>query len=368
MEKTKLIHFFEDLTDPRRKSGNMRHELLDIVVISICGVICGAESWEEIEEYGKMKEPWLNSFLSLPNGIPTHDTFNRVLSSLSPIEFEECFSNWVKSIIVATGHEVIAVDGKTICGAKVNGKSPIHMVSAWACTNNLVLGQVKVNEKSNEITAIPTLIEALAVQGCVITIDAMGCQTDIADKIIERKADYVLAVKGNQGTLIEEIQDEFRFGKTIETSVDEDYGHGRIETRECSVIYADDFQHITQKEKWKNMSAIVRIESTREFKRTGEMEKATRYYITSTKQPAGEMQDIIRHHWGVENKLHWTLDVCFREDFNRKRHKNAAQNFSLINKIVLNLLKHEKSCKLGMKSKRKIAGWSEPYLLKILNF
>ena len=366
MNKTRIIDFFGDLTDFRSPYRNKQHELLDIVAITICAVICGAESWEEIEEYGKVKKDWLTTFLPLPNGIPSHDTFNRVMSSICPQEFESCFKNWIKSLIIATNEDVISIDGKTICGAKINGKSPIHMVSAWSSHNNLVLGQVKVNEKSNEITAIPMLIENLAIEGSIITIDAMGCQTSITDLIIEKKANYVLALKENQAQLLEQVKDEFLFSKSESKIEDIDFGHGRIEKRICSVI--TDFKHMENYDKWKNISTIIRIESQREFKNKGKVENSVRYYISSLKQKPAYFQDIIRSHWAVENKLHWSLDVAFGEDYDRKRIKNAAQNFSLINKIALNLTKNETSCKLGIKSKRKIAGWNEVYLLKILGF
>jgi predicted transposase YbfD/YdcC len=365
MKTTRVIDFFSDLNDHRSSNGNKQHELLDIIAITICAVVCGAESWEEISEYGRIKKEWLSSFLSLPNGIPSHDTFNRVMSSLDPLSFESCFSNWVSSLIVAT-NEVISIDGKTICGAKVNGKSPIHMVSAWASKNNIALGQVKVNEKSNEITAIPVLIESLAIEGSIITIDAMGCQKEIAKKIISRNADYVLALKENQPELLEEVEDEFRFSPTNDSSIDVDYGHGRIETRKCSVI--NTFDLVESHKKWREMKSIIRIESIRDFKGKDKIETAVRYYISSLDKSAEEFQTIIRSHWAIENKLHWSLDVAFNEDLNRKRALYASQNFSLINKIALNLAKNEKTCKLGIKSKRKIAGWDENYLLKVLGF
>lgn len=357
--KGKLLDFFEDLEDPRRDKCK-KHLLLDIIAISVCGVICGCEAWEEIEEYGKVKYDWLKTFLPLPNGIPSHDTFNRVFSNLCPANFERCFGEWVASLSTLLEGEVVAIDGKTIRGAKVNGVSPIHMVSAWACESNLVLGQIKVGEKTNEITAIPNLLEALALEGTTVTIDAMGCQTQIAQKIIDVQANYVLAVKGNQPELLENIEDEFRFNKAMDKSVDVDYGHGRIETRTCSVV--SDFIHMENPEKWANLKSVVRIESIREFKTTGKIETATRYYISSLNQSAEKLQYVVRNHWGIENKLHWSLDVAFNEDHNRKRKGNASQNFSLINKIALNLAKQEKTCKLGIKSKRKKAGWDNPYL------
>jgi predicted transposase YbfD/YdcC len=273
--------------------------------------------------------------------------------------------NWVFSLIEVTG-DIISIDGKTIRGAKVNGKSPIHTVSAWASINNLALGQVKVEEKSNEITAIPTLVESLAVEGSVITIDAMGCQKKIAESIIKRKANYVLALKENQPDLLEQVIDEFRFSPVEKVYTDLDYGHGRIETRICSVI--KNFDIVSLHKNWTSMTSIVKIESTREFKGKDKIEKSCRYYITSLDKTAEEFQQIIRSHWAIENKLHWSLDVAFGEDFDRKRFLNASQNFSLINKIALNLAKNEASSKLGIKSKRKMAGWDENYLLKVLGF
>lgn len=360
----RIIDFFEPINDNRRLFGNKRHEFLDIIAISITAVICGAETWEEIEEYGQSKEKWLSSFLALPNGIPSHDTFNRVISSINPSQFEDCFRKWIASAIKATGN-IISIDGKTIRGAKVNGKSPIHMVSAW-CSENIILGQVKVDEKSNEITAIPELLEAIAIEGSVITIDAMGCQKEIAEKIIDKSADYVLALKGNQGELFEQVKDEFLFSKTTVSHDNLDFGHGRIETRKCSVINIKDFDHITTHKEWKGMKTVIMVESIRDFKNKELVENATRYYISSLEVTPERFLHIIRSHWGIENKFHWMLDVAFSEDYNRKRAIYASQNFSLINKIALSLLNQDKTKKVGIKSKRKVAGWNEDYLLQIL--
>jgi predicted transposase YbfD/YdcC len=359
---SKLNNIFEQLEDNRRSLSKL-HNLNDILVMAIIAVICGADSWNDIQEYCLAKEEWLSKFLKLQNGIPSHDTFNRVISSIDSQSFEKYFIEWVSTLITLTGQkEIINIDGKTIRGAKQHGKkSPIHMVSAWACENNLVLGQIKVNEKSNEITAIPELLEILSLENSIITIDAMGCQKEIASKIIEQKADYVLAVKENQAQLYENIEDEFRFSNEIETSQDVDCGHGRIETRKCSVI--SNFKHIENQDKWKNFKTIIRIESTREFKNSDKpKENAVRYYIASLNAKATEFQHIIRSHWSIENKLHWTLDVAFLEDQSRKRDQNAAQNFSVLNKIALNLLKNDKTTKVGIKGKRKKAGWDNDYL------
>ena len=330
-------------------------------------MICGADSWNEMENYARSKEDFLRSFLDLPNGIPSHDTFNRVFSNIDSNHFEACFIEWVSILAQLKPKEIIAIDGKTIRGAKASGKkSPVHMVSAWANDNNMVLGQVKVTEKSNEITAIPKLLEVLSIKDTIVTIDAMGCQTDIAEKIIKKQADYILAVKGNQEQLYQDIEDEFRFGKQIQTHLSEELDHGRIETRRCSII--TDFKFIADSNKWKNLTTVIKIESIREFKNSNKLvEKATRHYISSLDAKPEDFQNAIRSHWGIENKLHWTLDVAFSEDASRKRNQNAAQNFSILNKIALNLLKNEKSSKFGVKSRRLNAGWDNHYLIKVLN-
>lgn len=362
----RLLSVFSQIEDNRRDLNKL-HELNDILVMAIIAVICGADTWNNIEEYCEAKEEWLSSFLNLTNGIPSHDTFNRVISSIDSVHFESCFIEWVSELINVTGvKEIVNIDGKTIRGAKQHGKkSPIHMVSAWAHNNNLVLGQVKVSEKSNEITAIPKLLEVLSLENSIVTIDAMGCQIAIAEKIIAKQADYVLAVKNNQEELHQNIEDEFRFSKAIETFEDTDTGHGRIETRKCSVI--KDFKHIENQDKWKNLQSIIRIESTREFKNSDKpKEISVRYYISSLDAEAKEFQHIIRSHWSIENKLHWTLDVAFSEDQSRKRDQNAAQNFSVLMKIALNLLKNEKTAKVGVKGKRLKAGWDNHYLEKLI--
>lgn len=361
-----LRSILAQIDDPRRELTRL-HNLNDILLIAIIAVICGADTWNEIEQYALEKEDFLGSFLDLPNGIPSHDTFNRVFSAIDSNQFETCFTEWVLSFTTLLDKEVVAIDGKTIRGAKSNGKkSPIHMVSAWASANNVVLGQEKVSEKSNEITAIPKLLEVLLLKNCIVTIDAMGCQTQIAAKIVSKDADYILAVKENQSQLHQDIEDEFRFGKNIETTTDQELNHGRIETRKCCVI--NDFKFIKPSNKWKKLSSIVRIESTREFKNANKaIEKATRYYISSIAAKPQDFQKAIRSHWAIENKLHWTLDVAFSEDASRKRIGNAAQNFSILKKIALNLLKKDTTAKVGVKSRRLKAAWSNSYLLKILN-
>lgn len=363
----KLISIFGSVEDPRSHI-NQLHDLEDILLIGIISVICGAETWKQMVEFAHSKKEFLRKYLKLKNGIPSEDTINRVFSSVDSEQFESCFIEWVNSISAITKGQVIAIDGKTLRGAKSKGKkSPVHMVSAWANENNLVLGQVRVNEKSNEITAIPELLDKLMVQGNIITIDAMGTQTDIAEKIIENKADYILAVKENQKQLLEEIIDEFKFSKDIEVDTHIDIGHGRVETRKCSVV--SNFLFVENKNnKWVNLNQVIKIESVREFKNSDKpTEKATRYYISSLENNANQYQKNIRSHWGIENKLHWTLDVAFSEDASRKRNKNAAQNYSVLLKIALNLLKNEKTEKQGIAGKRLKAAWNEKYLLKVLS-
>lgn len=365
MEKASdILSYFTSMQDPRIERTK-DHLLEDIVFITIAAVICTAETWNEIEDFGNAKYAWLKTFLKLPNGIPSHDTFNRFFAALDPKEFEKCFIDWVNSVAKITDGEVVSIDGKTVRGSRGNGaKSAIHMVSAWANTNQLVLGQNKVDEKSNEITAIPALLEVLALKGCIITIDAMGCQTNIAEKIIGKEANYILAVKDNQKELHQNIQDSFRFVKPTISYQDIDVDHGRVETRTCTVI--DDLNMIEQADKWIGLQSIVKIESERYIKTTGRTENETRYYITSLKADPEKIGKSIRSHWGVENSLHWTLDVSFGEDHSRKRVGNAAENYSIILRIALNLLKNEKSTKRGVKGKRLKAGWDNDYLLFIL--
>ncbi len=315
------------MKDPRVERTRY-HNLHDILFITIAAVLSGAESWNEIEFYGKIKKQWLKEVLELPNGIPSHDTFNRLFSALDADEFERCFLNWIKSLNEITKGEVVSIDGKTIRGSKKLGfKTATHIISAWADKNKLVLGQIKVEEKSNEITAIPKLLENLLIKGCIVTIDAMGCQNKIAKKIVSKQADYILSVKENQKELLEDIQDSFRVLKPSDTNEDIDYGHGRIETRKCYVL--TDLSLVEKATKWKGLSSIVKIERERYFKATGKKETESSYYISTLKE-ASMINKAVRKHWGIENKVHWVLDVAFNEDHSRKRAGNAAQNFSTL--------------------------------------
>lgn len=358
------LQFFAGITDPRVERTK-DHFLDDIIFITIAGVICGAETWNEIHDFGKSKQDWLSAYLKLPNGIPSHDTFNRVYSMLDPKEFGACFMQWTNSVATLTEGEVLSIDGKTLRGTMKHGKkSFVHMVSAWASTNNLVLAQQKVDDKSNEITAIPKLLELLAIKGCIITIDAMGCQKEIAANIIDKEADYILAVKDNQATLHADIKDSFRMLKPDCITTENDYGHGRIEKRECSVI--TDLSLLEQRDQWTKLTTIIQLKSERQNKQTLETQYETRYYISSLKADATKMNKAIRSHWNIENKLHWQLDVSFREDQSRKQNGNAAENFSLMLRIALNLLKNDMTSKRSVKGKRLKAGWDEAYLKHLL--
>jgi predicted transposase YbfD/YdcC len=366
-----LVEHFSSITDPRI-DRTKRHLLIDILTIAICSTICGAETWEEMELFGQAKQDWFKTFLELPSGIPSHDTFRRVLARIDPDQFRQCFLDWVRSAYEITQGQVVAIDGKFSRGSvdRRAGKGAINMVSAWAAENRLVLGQVKVAEKSNEITAIPELLDMLEISGCIVTIDAQGCQKEIASKIVDKEADYVLAVKGNQGNLYEDLVGYFdwalkdKFGETAYTTHETtDGGHGRIEVRR---YYASrDISWLRNKEEWKGIESIAMVES----ERTVEGEETSierRYFISSLEAEAKELGKAIREHWGVENGLHWVLDVGFREDASRIRKDHGPENMATMRHIALNLLKQEKSLKVGIKSKRLKAGWDESYLLKVL--
>jgi len=358
------LSYFTEFLDPRVERTR-EHLLEEILLMALAAVLSGAGSWNEIEGYCKAKFLWLKGFLTLPGGIPSHDTFNRVISALDPAELERGFCAWVGSIAKLTAGEVIAIDGKALRGTREAGKATlVHMVSAWASANDLVLAQRRVDEKSNEITAIPKLLDALALSGTVVTLDAMGCQKSIAEKIVARQADYILAVKENQGHLLEEIKDSFRMLAADAVAEQIDCERGRVESRRCSVIA--DLGLIESASEWASLRGLVRIEAERCHKATGRIERETRFYITSLKPEAERLNRAIRQHWSIENKLHWALDVSFGEDRDRKRAANAAQNFSVLNRIALNLLQQDKSTKLGIKGKRLKAGWDNEYLLQLL--
>ena len=373
-ELNSLLVFLKDLPDPRRER-NQEHPLLSSVFIAICGAISGADNWVDIEAYGKAKAEWLTTLIDLPHGIPSHDTFGRVFRFLNPAAFQERFLGWARSMAQALAGEVIALDGKQMRGAKdvPLGKEGIYRVSAWAADQSIVLGQRKVDEKSNEITAIPELLDVLAIEGCVVTIDAMGCQTQIAEKIIDQQADYMLAVKGNQGTLVDDIADLFAgFEQAHWQDVVHDYhktvnkGHGRLEIRECWVVSEPDYlSYLRRYPDWKALHSLVKIVSQRQL--GGKTTIQTRYFISSLAPTAQRALAICRDHWHIENDLHWVLDIAFNQDHNRVHKDHAPENLSVLQHIALNLLKQETSTQASIKTKRLRAGWDNAYLLKILS-
>jgi len=358
----KFLLYFSEMKDPRVDRAK-HHILNDILFITIAAVLSGAESWNDIADYGESKVDWLKTVLELPEGIPSHDTFNRVFAAIDAEEFEKIFIKWIKSIQHFPNNEYVSIDGKTLRGSKITGSKYVtHIVSAWADKNNLILGQIKVEEKSNEITAIPKLLDMLMIKGSTITIDAMGTQTKIARKIVSKGADYILAVKRNQGELFDDIIDSFKVVESADIHEDTDYGHGRIEERKCSVI--TDLSLVPSAKKWKAIKSIIHVERTRIFKATGKEQKEDSYYI-STHDNAQIIANGIRKHWGIENKVHWVLDVIFNEDYSRKRAGNAAKNFTNINRIALNVLRADDR-RISIKRKRNLAGWKNDYMEKLL--
>ena len=370
-----LIECFEGLPDPRL-DRTRRHKLVDILTIGLCSILSGGENFSEMEFYGRIKEDWLKTFLQLPNGIPSHDTMNRVFSAIDPHAFLDCFVCWVQGICPELADQTVAIDGKALRHALNEGDSIPYIVSAWASEAGLVLGQVKVKDKSNEITAVPELLDALHLKGCIVTLDAMGCQKDIAAHIIEKKADYVLALKGNHATVHEEvkefftdavspcanqcadtaIQDKIDFFKTIEKN------HGRRETRRY--WQSTDIDWFEDKYLWKNLRSIGMVESLRKVKGKTSIER--RYYLSSLPLDAQRFGKAVREHWGVENPLHWSLDVVFREDDSRARTKNAAQNVASLRRIALNLIKKDRTVKGSQKSKRLAAALDTEFLKHLL--
>jgi predicted transposase YbfD/YdcC len=368
-----ILEHFAGLTDPR-VDRTKRHKLIDIVAIALCGVICGADTWVDIALFGRAKEKWLRQFLELPNGIPSHDTFGEVFARLDPEEFERCFLGWVQAVFEVTAGQVVAVDGKTLRRShdRTLGKAAMAMVSAWATENHLVLGQVKVDDDSNEITAIPTLLKVLALEGCIVTVDAMGCQTAIAQTIIDQGGDYVLAVKDNQGALYEDRQDLFAGAQEAAfQAVSYDYartinkGHGRIDIRECWTIDDPEYlAYLRQGAAWKGLHTLVMVRRKRRLANQVTIDVA--YYIASLPSQAGPLLDATRRHWGIENSLHWVLDSAFREDESRVRKGYSAQNLAVLRRTAVNLLRQDRSTQAGIKAKRLQAGWDENYLQWLL--
>jgi len=365
----RLFDFFAHVSDPRR--ANARHRLFDIFVIALCAVISGAEGWEDMEEYGQAQAEWFKEFLELPHGIPSHDTFRRVLARLKPDELPQCFVSWTEALRESLDGDIIALDGKTLRRSFDHAASQgaIHMVSAWANAHRLVLGQLKVDDKSNEITAIPALLRMLELAGAIVTIDAMGCQKEIAKTITERGADYVLALKDNHPTLhgevellFEDIKAERLDGITAARHTTVDADHGRLETRHYWIT--SDIESLGVKGSWAKIASVGLVESHREV--GGKVSIEQRFFLTSLPSDAVRFGQAVREHWGVENALHWVLDVSFREDDCRIRQGHGAQNLAVLRHMALNLLRQEGGHKRGIKARRKRAGWDRDYLLQVL--
>lgn len=372
LSQTFLEHF-KSLEDPRLDNHrNLRHNLTDILVITILATICGADTWEEVNEFGIAKYEWLSTFLELPNGIPSHDTFGRVFSLINPSKFEACFRQWIESLEIDRDQEIIAIDGKTLRGSgnKRKNKKALHLVSAWAVNNRLMLAQVKTEEKSNEIEAIPRLLNMLDISNSIVTIDAMGCQKSIALQIIEQGGNYVLSLKENQPTLYQDIANIFALGEVRQfkkmlnkRKVEKVHDHGRTETRRYTLISARDpvmFQF-----RWPGMKSIGMLEVTRTT--NNDVERSKRYFITSLDEDIDGFMRAARKHWSIEINLHWSLDVSFKEDLNRARAGHSAQNLATVRRIALNLLTQEKTHKNGISCRRKTAGWNHKYLMDLLN-
>ena len=377
--KLGLIEHFEAITDPR-VNRTKEHALIDVLVIAVCTMLCGGETFNDMEDFGKAKEDWFRTFLTLPNGIPSHDTFNRVFAALDPKEFLECFLRWTQSLRRAVPQEIVALDGKALRRAMNQNQSVKYVVSAWAESNNLVLGQLKVSDKSNEITAVPELLRVLELSGCIVTLDAMGCQKKIAREIIEADADYVLALKGNQETVHEEVK-SFLDATIVEAQAVRPVGakapkaaatlahvqtvekdHGRLETRDY--YQSDGLTWFADLAKWEGLKSVGMVESQREINGVKTVER--RYYLSSLPLNVELFARAVRSHWGVENKLHWVMDVCFHEDQSRARTGHAAENLATLRRLALNLLKTETTKKRGIKGKQLNASWDHSYLLRLL--
>lgn len=365
-----LSHCFAALDDPRIER-HKRHQLLDIVTIAICAIISGADTWVEIEEFGNAKLEWFRQFMELPNAIPSHDTFGNVFARLCPKQFQQCFLTWVRAVFEVTQGQLIAVDGKRVRRShdRGRGKAAIHMVSAWACANRLVLGQMKTDEKSNEITAIPELLRLLELQGCIVTIDAMGCQTAIAEQIVAQGGDYVLALKGNQSCLHDDVQSFFADPQlphdadiTVSTHETTDGDHGRVEIRRYRCT--SELAWLDETGRWAGLHSVCAVESERHI--GDEVSREVGHFIGSIPADPKLWAAAARGHWGIENELHWKLDVAFREDESRIRKGHADQNFAVLRHMALNLLTQEKSLKRGTQTKRRRAGWDDKYRLKVL--
>jgi len=367
---TDIFEHFEELEDPRI-DRQKRHDLMDILFIAICAGVCGATSFVDMYDFGCAKEEWLRKHLELPNGIPSHDTFRRVFSLIDTDAFRDCFMSWTKAMSKATGGDIIAFDGKTLRRSfdTASGLSAIHVMNAWSTENDMCLGQMKVDGKSNEITAMPALMKLMDIRGSVVTADALNCQKSIAEQIIKQGGDYVLAVKNNHPSLYEDVRLFFEdaladgFDVAYRFCEAEDWGHGRAEVRKCWAVSVDHLEWFKHTRDWKGLSSIVCVQSTR---RTRDNESVENRYFISSLEGVRPIAKSIRHHWNVENKLHWVMDVNFDEDACRARTDNAAENFALLRQIAHNLLKQETSKGTSIRRKIKKAGWDEDFLIRIL--
>jgi predicted transposase YbfD/YdcC len=366
-ENSILAHF-SAMSDPRL-DRKKRHKLSDILFIALCAMICGADDWVAIERYGKSKEEWFTKLLGLKEGIPSHDTFGNVFSVIDTEQFSDCFCRWVSSLATLSNGEIISIDGKCLRRSidMSSNKAAIYMVSAWSSANQLVLGQHKVEDKSNEITAIPKLLEKLNIAGAVVTLDAMGCQTKIAELIIENGGNYLFSLKGNQGKLHADVKDIFMSenSTSVMSDISYDGGHGRVETRTVHAI--SDIEKLRKDHpKWQDLQSIIAVTSKREIPGKTSTEE-TRYFITSLDATDPKrLGNIVRAHWGIENNLHWVLDYAFREDDQRNRIGNSAANLAIIRHVALNILNSEKKTKVGKKTKRLMAGWDDKFLLSLI--
>lgn len=335
-----FIDYFKKIKEPRRMDkGNFKYPLQEIVFIAVTSSICGISDWEQMHFFAKNEMDWFRKYFEFKNGIPSHDTINRLFALINPKEFCDCFNAWASTLRTKIKNEIIAIDGKNIRGSaqKSKGIKSLQFVSAYAVENSLVLCQEAVNEKSNEITAIPLLLNMFDCNGAIITADALNCQKEIASIIIEKGADYLLALKGNHQELYDQVIAAFIRQSLDSQDTTNDVGHGRVEKRTCSVI--KDLQFIDESQNWKSLGSVIKVESERYYKATKKTEKETRYYISSLKSEAKQVNKYVRSHWGIENKLHWMLDVSFNEDASRKLAGNATINYSYVCKTALNILK-----------------------------
>jgi len=371
-DTTDFVAHFSVLPDPRVDRGK-KHRLIDILFIAVCTIICGGETFTDMELFGEAKHQWLRTLVELPHGIPSHDTFGRVFSRLDPQAFGECFLRWSAALHEATKGEVIALDGKTLRHSfdAATGQAALHLVSAWASENGLTLGQLKVDGKSNEITALPALLKLLDVKGCVVTMDAMGCQKELARQIIQQGGDYVLCLKGNQGSLHEDTRYFFEEAKKLtfqevphryHETVEKD--HGRLEIRRCWMVEEVAIQWLERGDQWPGLASIAAVEAER---RIGKRKtKETRYFISSLTGSVKQLAEAARKHWGIENSLYWVLDVTMNEDQSRIRKDHAPENMARLRRLALNLIKKTKPRKASVRGSIKKAGWDNSFLEAIL--